>query len=75
MAAHNHLFPIEKMSKVFGVSRSGYYSWLGRAASRRTLQNQRLKKQIRRVWIESGKRYGSPRIHRQLQRSGYHVVV
>ena len=66
MANHAHIFPISKMSAVFGVSRAGYYSWLERGPSRRARQNARLREAIRRVWEGSKRRYGSPRIHRQL---------
>ncbi len=71
MADHNHNFSITKMSRVFGVSRSGYYSWLGRAPSNRARQNVRLRTAIRRVWLDANKRYGSPRIHRQLLAEGW----
>lgn len=73
MADHAHIFPITKMSEVFGVSRSGYYSWMGRSPSRRTTENQRLRKAIDRVWACSNKKYGSPRIHRQLVAEGWQV--
>jgi len=36
-------FPIEKMSKVLKVSRSGYYGWLNDSPSVRTVQNNNLK--------------------------------
>jgi putative transposase len=71
MADHKHLFPIEKMSKVFGVSRSGYYRWLSAEPSQRTLENLELKKKIQKIWTASRKRYGSPRIHQQLLRSDF----
>lgn len=70
MADHAHLYPITKMSQVFGVSRSGYYSWMGRGPSRRAVENGRLRKAIHRVWESSKKRYGSPRIYRQLKAEG-----
>lgn len=73
MADHNHNFPITKMSRVFGVSRSGYYSWLGRGPSIRATENARLRTAIRRVWLDSNKRYGSPRIHRKLLAEGWRV--
>ncbi len=74
MADHKHLFPIEKMSAALRVSRSGYYRWLRAGPSPpRAQANQRLKKQILRVWEASGKRYGSPRIHRQLLAEGVQV--
>lgn len=66
MADNRHNFPIVKMSEVFKVSRSGYYRWLGRGPSKRAVENKRLKKRIKEIWEESGKTYGSPRIHQQL---------
>jgi len=70
MAEHKHLYPIVKMSEVFGVSRSGYYSWMGRGPSDRAQENQRLLGLIKKIWLKSGKTYGSPRIHQQLLRGG-----
>jgi len=71
MADHAHIFPITKMSEVFGVSRSGYYGWMGRGPSKRANENQRLREAIHRVWEASGTNYGSPRIHRQLAAEGW----
>ena len=73
MADHAQQFPISKMSQVFGVSRSGYYSWLGRGPSRRACQNKRLRAAIVRVWEGSKQMYGSPRIHRGLLGEGWQV--
>lgn len=73
MADHAHNFTITKMSQVFGVSRSGYYSWLGRSPSRRAIENGQLRKEIQRVWESSKRRYGSPRIYRQLKAEGWKV--
>ena len=70
MAEHKNIFPIVKMSEVFGVSRSGYYSWMSRGPSDRTKENQRLLRRIKQIWLDSGKTYGSPRIHQQLLRDG-----
>lgn len=58
------------MSEVFDVSRSGYYSWMGRGPSDRAKENQRLLELIKKIWLKSGKIYGSPRIHQQLLRQG-----
>jgi transposase InsO family protein len=73
MNDHKGLFPIRTMSQVFGVSRSGYYRWLTRAPSKRSLFNNTLCKAIHRVWKASGTNYGSPRIHRQLLAEGWEV--
>ncbi len=58
------------MCRVLGVSRSGYYTWLNRPASQHAQGNSTLSEQIRVIYQESGARYGSPRIHRELQVRG-----
>lgn len=73
MADHKDLYTIERMSRVFGVSRSGYYRWLNSEPSSRTKENHQLKKRIHQIWLDSRKKYGSPRIHRQLLRDGSKV--
>ena len=73
MADHAHTFTITKMSQVFSVSRSGYYKWASRTPSRRSLYNQKLRVAIREQWILSGKIYGAPRIHEELERAGWTV--
>ena len=73
MADHKQIFPIEKMSAVFKVSRSGYYRWLSSPPSATATTNQQLNRAIHRVWEGSGRRYGSPRIHRQLLAEGWSV--
>lgn len=70
MADHAHLFPISKMSQVFGVSRSGYYRWLSAPPSPRAQENARLTRRIKDIWEGSGKTYGAPRIHQQLAGEG-----
>ncbi|SMO97957.1 IS3 family transposase [Gracilimonas mengyeensis] len=73
MAQHRQEFPILKMSRVFGVSTSGYYRWLGADSSSRTKENQALTKAIIGHWKASGGRYGSPRIHQVLLGEGWQV--
>ena len=55
------------------VSISGYYDWLGRPPSKTQSTNQRLLTKIRCFHKASYKRYGSPRIHRDLIASGEKV--
>ena len=75
MARHRHEFPILKMSKVFGVSASGYYRWLNRPASARARQNSTLKQAIHRAWNASRCTYGAPRIHKELMKQGISVSL
>ncbi len=56
MAEHKNIFPIVKMSEVFDVSRSGYYSWMSRSPSDRARENQRLLGLIKKIWLKSGGR-------------------
>lgn len=50
------------MCRLLGVSRSGFYHFLGRKPSRHAREDARLKVLVRRVWEESGRIYGSPRV-------------
>jgi putative transposase len=58
------------MCSVLEVSRSGYYSWSSRRKSQREQQNESLRDEIKRVFFESKRRYGSPRVYRQLKYEG-----
>ena len=64
----NH--PIQMMCKVLGVSRSGYYAWLGRPPSRRERENGKLLKVIREIHADSRGVYGSMRVYQALLRLG-----
>jgi len=70
MKAHRFKFAIEKMCKVFKVGRSGYYDWLEREPSARTLENQKAKQIIKMIYKESKGRYGSPKITEELKARG-----
>jgi putative transposase len=52
--------------RVLGVSRSGYYDWLGRPPSLRDQENTLLIKQIEQIYADSRGTYGWPRIHAEL---------
>jgi len=71
--AHDSIFPIEKMCKVLGVSRSSYYSWLSRDPSKRSVENEELSNHIKKIYELSKRTYGSPRVTIKLQEEGLHV--
>ena len=71
--AHDSIFPIEKMCKVLGVSRSSYYSWLSRDPSKRFVENEELSNRIKKIYELSKRTYGSPRVTIKLQEEGLHV--
>ena len=69
MKTHAHEFPVEKMSNVFGVSRSGYYNWL-RRGEEQAERHADLDKEINASFAKSLKRYGSPRVAAHLAKQG-----
>lgn len=73
MKDHRHRFGVEKMCKVFNVSRSGYYDWLNRKPSSRQLENQQITEEVQMVYQQSKGRYGSPKITDELRDRGWKV--
>jgi len=61
------------MCALFGVSPSGYYAWCERPPSERSIEDQRLLKEILRVYESSRETYGSPRVFRKLRLDGESV--
>jgi transposase InsO family protein len=70
IAAHTEQFPVQRMCRVLGVGRSGYYAWQRRSPNSRAQANQALVELIRAEHQASRKTYGSPRIQMALQRKG-----
>jgi putative transposase len=50
------------MCRVLGLSRSGYYAWLGRPLSARAVDDAQLGQAITEIWEGSRRTYGRPRI-------------
>jgi putative transposase len=53
--------------RVLGVSRSGYYDWLGRPPSLRAQENELILKHIHDMRKDRRRTYGSPRVHAELR--------
>jgi transposase InsO family protein len=70
---YRHVFPIQRLCLVFAVSPSGYYAWRDRPESKRAQENAALLKEIRDIHQMSRQTYGSPRVHAELQASGFSV--
>lgn len=70
MQSHAREFSIERMSRMLGVSRSGYYCFTKRLPSRRHQDEDRLLMKIQKVYEASRRTYGSPRIHAELKEQG-----
>lgn len=58
---------VSRMCEVLGVSKSGYYAWLGRPPSNRERDDVLLLAQVRTAHERSRGTYGRPRIPRELQ--------
>jgi putative transposase len=61
------------MCRVLEISRSGYYAWKSRGASRRTTSDAVLLERIRAIHEDSRGTYGAPRIHAELKEAGIFV--
>lgn len=66
-------WPVEVMCGVLQVSRGGFYGWLGRPPSRRTLRGRDLAQKVRQLHEANRCVYGSPRVHAALVARGERV--
>jgi putative transposase len=67
---HSAQFPVDLMCIVLEVSRSGYYAWRQRPTSAQAMRREQLVERIQVVHQDSRQRYGSPRVHAELQAQG-----
>ena len=67
---HQQTWPVTLMCAALGVSPSGFYAWLSRGPSAAQARRDALLVEIRAVHAESKQRYGSPRIHKELEAQG-----
>jgi putative transposase len=73
MKAHQAGHDVRAMSRVFGVSSSGFYAWARRGPSARAVRDQALLQQIRASHRISRATYGAPRVLRDLREHGERV--
>jgi transposase InsO family protein len=66
-AAH---YPVTTLCQVMLVSRRGYYDWLDRPESKRSIANRQLLAVIRELFYQYREVYGAPRIQKALQKLG-----
>jgi len=66
-----NIFHLNRMSKVFKVSRSGYYAWLSRPMSERQKSNMYLIERIRSIHEQRKRVYGCLRITAELRDEGF----
>ena len=70
MHAEKSNFTLARMAGLLGVSRSGYYAWLGRAPSDQALRQERIEQKVSWFHGQSDEVSGSPRILADLRADG-----
>ena len=73
MKANQQQHSVEKMCRVFKVSRSGYYRSLKQKPSKSALERQQIITEVKRLYWDSHQRYGSPKITSDLRDMGWNV--
>jgi putative transposase len=63
-------FPVRALCRVLRVSHGGYYDWLARPPSQRSIDDAVLIERIRAVHAESDGTYGRPRVRKELREQG-----
>ena len=67
---HCSLHGVQRMCRVIGASRSGYYGWKMQPQSKRQKENEKILMEIKESHKNSHRVYGSPRITEDLQAKG-----
>lgn len=73
MRANQARYPVRTMSRLLGVSPSGYYAWSSRPRSKRAQSDELLLVQIRAIYESSRRTYGAPRVQAELAAQGTRV--
>jgi putative transposase len=73
LTAHQAFHRVATMTRVLGVSPSGYYAWRKRPLSARARTDVELTAHIQAVHRESRGTYGTPRIHAELGAQGVRI--
>ena len=78
VAKHRGVWPAGLICEALGVSRSGFYAWLNRPRSRRSLVDEAISALVRQSFIGSDRTYGARRVWRDVlsegQRCGLHRI-
>lgn len=70
VAKHRGIWPVAVLCGALGVSRSGYYAWLERPRSQRSLVNEAIGKQVKQSFVTSDRTYGARRVWHDVLASG-----
>jgi putative transposase len=72
---HKDVWPIRLMCDTLEVSRAGFYAWRERPTSEQEIRREALLVEIAAVHAEVKRRYGSPRIHAELEAKAVECCV
>jgi len=70
VAKHRGAWPVNLMCEALGVSRGGFYAWLARPRSRRSLDDEKLGAQVHQSFVRSDRTYGARRVWRDVLEQG-----
>lgn len=70
IARHRAEYDLRLMCAVLDVSVSGYYAWQHRSPCARALADERLMSKVWLAFFNSDRRYGAPRVQRELKDQG-----
>src|SRR5574337_1562626 len=66
-------YPVGRLCRLLGVSRSGFYAWRGRTPCRRSRSDARLVVELRARFARHRGQYGRPRLTADLRAAGFPV--
>jgi putative transposase len=72
---HRQEWPVRLLCETLEVSPAGYYAWRGRGPSDRQRRRDALAVEVRAIHAEVRGRYGSPRVHAELNARGHGCCV
>ena len=71
VAKHRGVWPAGLICEALGVSRSGFYAWLNRPRSRRSLVDEAISALVRQSFVGSDRTYGARRVWRDVLSEGH----
>ena len=71
VAKHRAIWPVELTCEALGVSRSGFYAWLTRVPSARSVSDAVIGLEVRTSFLASDRAYGARRVWRDVVGAGH----
>ena len=73
MRANRAIFAVRRMCRLLGVSTSGFYAWLNRVPSARSVTDASITEVISEIHAWSRGTYGVPRMYHELRSRGFEI--